>query len=483
MTRKRYGVLMLLLVFTGFWLLFFNFTSAQSSVTWQNPVNVSVAGNSITKTTPSANGWDAGASSVQSIPAGYNGYVEFSLGINSFGGLSNGDSNADYPDIDFGIQGGPNYTNTLAIYENGAVPPKISGLPYSSSDIFRVAIESGVIKYYQNGNLLYTSSKSPTYPLLLDTSIYANNSSVTDAVIASSPIFSQPPVDPRPPRISNVKVTNITQTGATITWNTDKASDSQVEYCKTASRCGVNSALSGGLVASHTVNLSGLTPNTYYFIWVKSRDGTGNLAVLGYYLFTTVSGVAPTPTPTNSPIISNIQITNITRDSATVTWETDRPTDSQAGLCSILLYCNIQIFTPNLSTFHVIVFSGLRADRKYRFRVGGSDLEGNVDYSRTATFQTVSGLVISNLGAINVTSSGATIVWDTNYPANSRVYVCTFFIFCYFSPPAAIDTLITSRHSLDVRGLNSDRNYSFMSVSMDNFGYRVSQRGKLHTGN
>src|SRR3989344_5146403 len=199
MTRKRYGVLMLLLVFTGFWLLFFNFTSAQSSVTWQNPVNVSVAGNSITKTTPSANGWDAGASSVQSIPSGNNGYVEFSLGLNTFAGLSNGDSNADYPDIDFGIQGGPNYMDTLAIYENGAHPPKISGLPYSSSDIFRVAVESGVVKYYQNGNLLYTSSKSSTYPLLLDTSIYAYNSGINNAVIVSSPISCPTPPPPPPP--------------------------------------------------------------------------------------------------------------------------------------------------------------------------------------------------------------------------------------------------------------------------------------------
>ena len=168
-----------------------------TSITWQNPVNVSVSGSSIIKLTPSANGWDAGASSVQSIPSGNNGYVEFSLGINTFAGLSNGDSNANYPDIDFGIQGGPNYTNTLAIYENGVHPPKISGLPYSSSDIFRVAVESGVVKYYQNGNLLYTSSKPPTFPLLLDTSIYAYNSSVRDGVIVSSPISC--PTSPPPP--------------------------------------------------------------------------------------------------------------------------------------------------------------------------------------------------------------------------------------------------------------------------------------------
>ncbi len=482
--------LLLVILFFGLFKFVSAFQSSPVSIIWQNLVDVIPSGNTITKTTP--NGWGAGASgasSTQYIPTGYEGYVEFRMTNNAgMAGLSNGDPDADYPSLDYAIQAGPNYGSSVVVYENG-IQKATSPLLYSSSDVYRVALESGVVKYYHNGTLIHASSVPPTYPLLFDSALYANGGQIQDVVIAISPVSSVPPGENRPPKISNVKVTNITQTGATVTWNTDKASDSQVEYCTTASRCGVSSTLSAGLVTSHAVNLSGLTSSTYYFIWVKSRDGTGNLGVLGYYLFTTTSGIATTPTntvspiPVNLPVISNIQVTNITRDSATVTWDTDRPTDSQAGLCSILFYCNMQIFSPTLGTSHAIVFSGLGANRKYRFRVAGSDLGGSTGYSGIATFQTVQGLIMSNLQTINVTSSGATIVWDTNYPANSRVYVCTFFIFCYFSAPVAIDTLMTSRHSLDVYGLNSDRSYSFMAVSLDNFGYRVSQRGKLHTGN
>src|SRR3989344_6646430 len=98
-------------------------TSAQScinmptiNVTWQNAVEVSVTGNTIVKTTP--NGWTAGASSVQNIRSGYNGYAEFRLDINAIAGLSRGDTGVDL-DVDYGIFAGPGFTNSLVIIENG----------------------------------------------------------------------------------------------------------------------------------------------------------------------------------------------------------------------------------------------------------------------------------------------------------------------------------------------------------------------------
>ncbi len=181
---------MLALFFSGFWLFCFHFVFAQASVTWQNPVNVSVSGNTITKSTPS--GWDAGASSVEFIPSGYDGYVEFSTTNNAgMAGLSNGDSNADYPDIDYAIQPGPNYGLTVAVYEKG-IYQTTSPIVSNPSDVFRVALESGVVKYYHNGTLIYTSSVSPAYPLLFDTALYANGGQIQNAVIASSPTPPEP---------------------------------------------------------------------------------------------------------------------------------------------------------------------------------------------------------------------------------------------------------------------------------------------------
>ena len=81
--------------------------------------------------------------------------------------------------------------------------------------------------------------------------------------------------DTTPPVISNV--TAITSsTNATITWSTDEASDSQVEYGVTASY-GTEIPLNTSLVTSHTMNISGLSAGTQYHYRVKSKDAAGNL--------------------------------------------------------------------------------------------------------------------------------------------------------------------------------------------------------------
>ena len=459
--------------------------SSPVSIIWQNLVDVIPSGNTITKTTP--NGWGAGASgasSVQYIPTGYEGYVEFRMTNNAgMAGLSNGDPNPDYRDLDYAIQAGPDYGSSVVVYEN-AIQKATSPLLYNSSDVYRVALESGVVKYYHNGTLIYTSLVPPTYPLLFDAALYANEGKIIDAVIATGRVYSPPPSENRPPNISDVKVKNITQTGATVTWNTDKASDSQVEYCITASRCGVGSALSAGLVTSHTVNLSGLTPNTYYFIWAKSRDGKGDLAVLGYYLFKTASGATstpvntaspfptrtptPIPTPANFPIISNVQITNIMRDSAIVTWETDRPADSGATLCFARVFCFRSLgANPTLSTTHSLSLSALRANANNYIHISSKDANGQASFSNIS-FKTQPGLLISNIKT-NIATNTITVNWDTNYSSNSQLRVCRFPFLCLGA--TIFDPTLSSAHSITVANLKPGARYYYQITSIDGAGY------------
>ena len=94
-----------------------------------------------------------------------------------------------------------------------------------------------------------------------------------------------------PPVIAAVSASGITGASATITWTTDKPSDSQVAYGLT-SGYGSMSSLNSSLVTSHSVTVSGLTPSTTYHYQVMSRDAQGDLARSGDYTFTT-SSVAP----------------------------------------------------------------------------------------------------------------------------------------------------------------------------------------------
>lgn len=81
---------------------------------------------------------------------------------------------------------------------------------------------------------------------------------------------------------------SITTGGATITWTTNEASDTQVEYGTTTSY-GNSTPLNTAMVTSHSATLSGLTASTVYHYRVKSRDAASNLATSGDFTFTTAS--------------------------------------------------------------------------------------------------------------------------------------------------------------------------------------------------
>ncbi len=86
--------------------------------------------------------------------------------------------------------------------------------------------------------------------------------------------------------VSSVASSNITETAATITWSTDKAATSQVQF-GLSSGYGEWSAFSSSMATSHSVNLTGLTANTTYHFRVNSIDEVSNETFSEDYTFTT----------------------------------------------------------------------------------------------------------------------------------------------------------------------------------------------------
>src|SRR5438105_7015983 len=132
--------------------------------------------------------------------------------------------------------------------------------------------------------------------------------------------FTTSSSDTTPPVITAVAAGGISATGATITWTTDEASDSQVEYGTTTSY-GSSSPLNTSMVTSHSVALSGLTASTLYHYRVKSRDAAGNLATSGDFTFSTSGDTTP-------PVITAVAASG-GATGATITWMTDEASDSQ----------------------------------------------------------------------------------------------------------------------------------------------------------
>ena len=73
-------------------------------------------------------------------------------------------------------------------------------------------------------------------------------------------------VDNTAPVITNVvAVPNVNGT-AVITWNTNEASDSRVDYGTTSGNLNLNTSDDNILVTSHTITLTGLTPGATYYL-------------------------------------------------------------------------------------------------------------------------------------------------------------------------------------------------------------------------
>ena len=90
------------------------------------------------------------------------------------------------------------------------------------------------------------------------------------------------------PVLSPVTATSVTSEGVTVTWTTNEAADTQVEYGLTTGYGKDQPCLNTNLVTSHSQALSGLAAATAYHFRVKPRDASGNLATSGDFTFTTL---------------------------------------------------------------------------------------------------------------------------------------------------------------------------------------------------
>jgi hypothetical protein len=100
-------------------------------------------------------------------------------------------------------------------------------------------------------------------------------------------------LDTTAPTISGRTATNITGNSAQITWTTNEAATSRVEYGLTASY-GSSTTLDPTPVTAHSIALTGLAPNTTYNYRVRSIDAAGNETISANSTFKTA--VAPDTT-------------------------------------------------------------------------------------------------------------------------------------------------------------------------------------------
>ncbi len=162
--------------------------AAMPSVVWTSAVNCTVDGGSLGKSSGHDGVDDARARSEQQLTSG-NGVLEFTaLEPSSIRivGLTAGAPSSGWSAISFAVWLGPwaGSIGVADVRENGVWK---ADTPYTAGDRFRIAVESGVVRYYKNGVPFYTSSRPPSYPLVADASILSLGGTIRDATMHAVP--------------------------------------------------------------------------------------------------------------------------------------------------------------------------------------------------------------------------------------------------------------------------------------------------------
>ena len=177
----------------------------------------------------------------------------------------------------YNISGYVKYANGTGIYNAYVTNNVTSAEDYTN--------ESGyyILTNFTNGTYNITASKPGFYSNSIIESILGANeeyANITLTEIVDS--------DTKSPTISNVSYSLITATRATITWDTDELSTSSVKY-GTSPGIYTRTRSDTSYVTSHSITLTGLTPNTTYYFVVNSTDKAGNSAESDEHSFITLS--------------------------------------------------------------------------------------------------------------------------------------------------------------------------------------------------
>ncbi|MFZ5863437.1 MAG: fibronectin type III domain-containing protein [Nitrospirota bacterium] len=271
--------------------------------------------------------------------------------------------------------------------------------------------------------------------------------------------------DTTPPTLTGISAGSITSTGASITWTSNEAATTQVEY-GTTTAYGASTTLNATLVTSHSATVSGLAASTLYHYRVRSADAAGNAALSGDFTFTT--SAAPDTTP---PVISGTTASTVSATSSVITWSTNEVSTSVVDYGLTTAYSATSSDAVRV-TSHSITLTGLTASTVYHYRVRSVDAAGNNASSSDFVFTTSAAPdttppTLTGISAGSITSTGASITWTSNEAATTQVEYGTTT--AYGASTTLNATLVTS-HSATVSGLLAATTYNYRVRSADAAG-------------
>lgn len=288
--------------------------------------------------------------------------------------------------------------------------------------------------------------------------------------------FHDAPVtqDTTPPILSTAAPTDVTATGATISWTTNEPAATILTYQPEGGSA--VTVTDTTLSTSHAVTLTGLLSSTLYTYTAGARDAAGNLATSAEQAFTTL-----TPADTTPSVISSISSGTPASTAATVTWTTDEAASSIVDIGFDTSY-GTTITDTALVTSHSVPLTNLAPNTLYHWRARSIDGSGNQGTSADQTFTTASSAdttpPVVTSPSQTTTGSTATVIATTDEPCVISVAYGTTT--GYGSTATDLLTYRT-RHSFVIENLTPSQLYHYQTTFTDAAGNQTVSADRTWT--
>ena len=290
-------------------------------------------------------------------------------------------------------------------------------------------------------------------------------------------------LDVTAPLITRV-TTNAGKVQADVRWMTNEYADSVVFWNTSnsidTSDSAVNKFSNSRLTKSHQVIMRNLTPDTNYYIIIRSKDVSGNSSLSPVASFRTK--IAST-TDNQYPVISSV-VTTVSTSTINIGWKTNENTTDRVYYSTtlpVMINASSTSYVSNASTTktHALSLTNLSANTTYYLVIESTDTAGNVSTSATFSAKTNAlPVVIDNtapvLSSIIITpgASTSTISWITDELSTSKVFYSTStpLDIIASTTQSVLNSALLTNHSISLSGLATSTIYYFKIQSVDTSG-------------
>jgi hypothetical protein len=268
-----------------------------------------------------------------------------------------------------------------------------------------------------------------------------------------------------PPDIVSKISYNASFNQAIVSWVTERPATSFVHYGTDPNSLD-NSKGSLDLTTDHQVTLTGLEPNTLYYFKAQSFDQERNYSLDNTYskLYSFLTDPAAE--------IKDVTISDISLNSAVVSWITTVPTKSRIKYGTNSSYGLFTDGEKGYDVKHTQKIVGLNHSSNYKFRIeAATPISGNMT-SDEYSFSTLAFPKINNISFQPIKDAPTTSVnisWDTNVPTTSVVSYRLGG-----ETKELSQSEMTKNHQLKLTDLADDSDYVIRISGRDKYGNLVT---------